>query len=353
MEVAVLDRQVVKTAESEDERKRLGREARILRAVAHPGVVRLEAAEGPRPDAPDRLVLRRIIGTPVRLLDPQPARAVAGWAAALATIVADLHDLGYAHGDLTDENVVIDNRGRPVLCGFGRARRLVLCDQPARSVDSDVDALARIIGDRLPPNEEQLRRMVLRWEAGGRRCRSGARGLATALVRRIPDACLGPSTDDSLSDGSAAPIDSPARRRRPTAGRTKKAVAAVVVLAVAGVAGAAGVALATSAGPKGSGTSGGAIPAYVLKAAPGEEPVVVVARWGCGPPRPAVADARSGAVWLYPTWPAQGADVTGQLLARVPGADGVAAVATRSGCEALLVLRRDGSEVSVAVQGRG
>ena len=46
---------------------------------------------------------------------------IAGLVVALATTVADLHDLGVAHTRLTAEHVLLDHAGRPVLCGFGDA----------------------------------------------------------------------------------------------------------------------------------------------------------------------------------------------------------------------------------------
>lgn len=49
---------------------------------------------------------------------------VAGLVAALATTVADLHQLGIVHGRIRPEHVVIDGTGRPVLCGFGGAGRV-------------------------------------------------------------------------------------------------------------------------------------------------------------------------------------------------------------------------------------
>src|SRR5579863_2058343 len=105
-----LGEEVVKAAESEADRSRLGREAAILRAIAHPGVVRLVRTEGG--DPPDRLVLARVGGAEWPTSGDQPAQVTIGRAAAVASILADLHDRGWAHGTVRADHILIDERGR-------------------------------------------------------------------------------------------------------------------------------------------------------------------------------------------------------------------------------------------------
>ena len=66
------------------------------------------------------LTLRWIGSHTVATLGPvAPARA-AGLVIALASTVADLHDVGVVHGRIEPEHVVIGASDRPVLCGFGQ-----------------------------------------------------------------------------------------------------------------------------------------------------------------------------------------------------------------------------------------
>src|SRR5947209_18590261 len=91
---------------------RLLREAQMLGAARHPGVVELVGLETDA-DGPE-LVTTRVEG--VRLSDAPPlaVEEVAGVVAALADTVADLHELGLVHGAITADHVAIDPDGRPV-----------------------------------------------------------------------------------------------------------------------------------------------------------------------------------------------------------------------------------------------
>lgn len=321
---------VIKEAGSDQERLRLGHEAEVLRAVAHPGVVRLVRAEGEGSGGAERLHLQRVAGTRLADHGPQPLAVVAGWGAAVATVLADLHDLGYVHGGIGAEHVLIDEQGRPVLCGFGSACRVTAGDGSLRQID--VAALARLISERVPAGEVSLRRALSRYDRVRGRNRGGARELAATLVRHVPDARVGPA---DIPTEVGVPVATGAR-----SGSRRRAVL-LGVAAAAAVAAGATVALALNrpAGPPSRPPSRSPVPAYVMEASPGEAPLTVVGRWGCGPPTPAVLDVRSGAVWLFAGWPAAGAAVRGRLLQRVPGADGLAVVYQGSGCDHLVVLR--------------
>jgi hypothetical protein len=98
--------------------ERLRREAAVLRAARHPGVVEVaEHTEGPEGAV---LVLRWAGSRTVADLRP-PVEVAARVAAALAATVADLHGLGVRHGAIRPEHVVLAGDARPVLCGFGAA----------------------------------------------------------------------------------------------------------------------------------------------------------------------------------------------------------------------------------------
>ena len=106
-------RPVRKVASSEAERVRLGREYRILEALPHHGVVRL-IGQWPAPDdsaAPpssttcstemDEIRTAWVEGGTLADRAGLCLEEVAGIGVSLATTVADIHDLGFAHCGLT------------------------------------------------------------------------------------------------------------------------------------------------------------------------------------------------------------------------------------------------------------
>ncbi|MBV9661153.1 MAG: protein kinase family protein, partial [Acidimicrobiales bacterium] len=190
MRVGIDGEHVVKTAIDEADRARLVREAAVLHAAAHPAVVRLLEVTD------DRLVLERVEGPTLADLPQQSPEVVAGWGAALATTVADLHDIGYSHGAICEEHVVFDGSGRPLLCSFGRAVDATHSEWEA-SVGRDVAAVVRMVADRLPAVGNQRLRRALRRAASGHSTRdlSGwlgrpltARAVARLLVEQVPGA---------------------------------------------------------------------------------------------------------------------------------------------------------------------
>src|ERR1700730_17363552 len=96
----------------------LGREAQILAHARHPGVaelidVRVDATTTEIETAvPDGLPLRRVALS---------IEELAGVMATVSTTVADLHDIGVAHGAITIDGVVIGDDGRAVLTDFTRS----------------------------------------------------------------------------------------------------------------------------------------------------------------------------------------------------------------------------------------
>src|SRR5688500_16824152 len=83
--------------------ERLRREAEVLAAARHPGVVEV-AAEGH-----GRLVLR-FVGTRTLADLRPPVEQAAALAAGLAATVGDLHAMGVRHGRITASRVVLDAR---------------------------------------------------------------------------------------------------------------------------------------------------------------------------------------------------------------------------------------------------
>ncbi|MFN0090678.1 MAG: hypothetical protein ACKVWR_10490, partial [Acidimicrobiales bacterium] len=96
-------------------RKRLAREAELLRRAEHPNVVRLVAAED------DELRTRFVTATTAADLTPGDAAAAVAVAIALAAAVDELHRAGVAHNRIAGDHVLIGTAGEPVLCGFADA----------------------------------------------------------------------------------------------------------------------------------------------------------------------------------------------------------------------------------------
>ena len=128
---------VVKEARSDGDVARLTREAAMLARCRHPGVVDLLAVE-------DRALRLRHAGTSLHRLGPFPPDQAAGIVCAVADIVHALHRLGVVHGDLEAAHVLLDDRGRPRLCGFGQA-----AERTDDGAADDVAAVGRLLAGLL------------------------------------------------------------------------------------------------------------------------------------------------------------------------------------------------------------
>jgi hypothetical protein len=189
MEVGTIDldgvRWVVKKAATTDEVARLAHEAAQLRLAAHPGVVEVAAS-----DAGDGVELRtRHAGVSLRQRGQLPAAELCGIGAAVATVLADLHDIGIVHGAVNADHILIGSDGRPMLCGFGASTS-------TEEGDATLDArgLTSTLSDLLGPDAPRRLVRVLRRDLSVRRGATPARALATALGAAMPDRRLpGPS----------------------------------------------------------------------------------------------------------------------------------------------------------------
>ena len=149
--------------------------------------------------ADDRDEVRtRYAGEPVSRWTGPPA-AVAGVGAAVASTLADLHDMGIVHGRLDATHVLIGDDGRPRLCGLAEPGDATPAD--------DVAALGTLLGDLLAraPDTRRGPRRWARAPAGAQRAlgqvvehatdpaptrRPGARALADAILAAVPAASL-------------------------------------------------------------------------------------------------------------------------------------------------------------------
>ena len=195
---------VTKRAEGTGPRSRLAHEAAVLETIAHPGVVRLvEYRSG---DEWDELITE--FSGAVTLADHRPSdlAAVAGLGAAIADTVADLHEMGLAHGCLQPDHVVLGARRRPVLCSFSQASY----DQEA--LLGDVVALGQLVSELLDcvPQarggaERRVRNAIAEAASDAAEGRGTARTLARSLAG-VPGAHIaadGPA--EAIEGGEDAP----------------------------------------------------------------------------------------------------------------------------------------------------
>jgi hypothetical protein len=258
----------------------LVREAAMLTVARHPGVVGLLALT----DGSDGLeLITAWVGTR-SLTDAHPLAPAegAGVVGALAATVADLHRHGIVHGAIDPSHVLLDDRGRPVLCSFAHAALINVTGptdgpRPSDDVAALGELLAEIVGSPDDPDLVPARRFARRQEhhlhrsvltiadharAHDRTSRPSAAALAAALAELAPVASLpadragapplvspspGPPYADPPGDGLDAALDrlrattaplNVHRRRWPfVAGLIAVALLAVALLAVGVVSG--------------------------------------------------------------------------------------------------------------------
>ena len=203
--------EVVKAAGTDAERARLRHEAQMLRRAAHPGVVEVV-------DETDAVLHLRHCGSPLARLGPLPPDNVAAVVRAVAETVAALHEQGIAHTRIGADHIVIGERGRPRLCGFGDATDAAPGDREA-----DVAALGRLLDELLDASGDapwgpmhrgvrhtgRRRRAMAAFRAAAAAAqredpgqRPTARQLATSLHDAFPDLTL-PTPPDAATEGTA------------------------------------------------------------------------------------------------------------------------------------------------------
>ena len=349
----------------------------MLRAVAHPGVVELLDVEGR--DPPDGLVLRMVRGGDMRALGEQPAAVIAGLGAALATIVADLHDLGLSHGAIDATHVLLDEEGRPVLCSFGRAERALHPGRAQHPEREDVRAVAVLLLQSLrtggPVRLSRNLRRAARSDRSGRR--HDARWLAHRLVSTEAGARLPDRTGDvrAETDDVRTPVRRPSTARPANTRRWPRRVSLISAGAALSLAAACVVALLLpgngerpeSAPNRPSGGAGTACPPVDEGCTPvagsggflttdagryqvgATGDVVVVGRWQCGSNAlPALLRPATGDVWTFASWPTAAHPVVGRFVARISYATSLRVVPRASGCDRLEVERRGRPSVVLA-----
>ncbi len=113
-------------------------EAEVLDRIDHPGVVRLVGLEHTSDGG--RVLQTLFVSSDTWASRPlgEPGERVEA-IAALAGVIADLHDMGMAHCQLNASHVLHGERDRPVLCGFSAAG-----DASDENRRADLEALAHL-----------------------------------------------------------------------------------------------------------------------------------------------------------------------------------------------------------------
>jgi hypothetical protein len=253
-------RVMAKAALNAEEAARLAREAEQLEAARHPGVVELVGVDGS--GVGSMLLTAHVEGPTLAAVGPLPLEEAAGLLAALATTLADLHDLGVVHGAVAPEHVIVGAGGRPVLCGLAYGGRSGEPPRPAPAVARGfadparanaavlspafdvyaVGALARFLAPE-PPAGHVLAELATAAMDADADARPSARAMAEGLqdgvpAARLPRALAAPApARPSPPRPSPAPADPLAALRRIGAGggRASPPRASVVVGVVAAV----------------------------------------------------------------------------------------------------------------------
>ncbi|HEX2118972.1 MAG TPA: hypothetical protein VHF91_07295, partial [Acidimicrobiales bacterium] len=290
-------RVLAKVAGNAGEAERLEREARQLEAARHPGVVELVGVDGHGIGA--ILLTAHVEGPTVDQTGPLPLEEGAGLLAALASTLADLHELGVVHGAVCGEHVIVGPGGRPVLCGLayggragepaGPAPELPRSFRDPARADAEVlrpafdvfglGALAHFLAPD-PPAGHVLTRVAEEATSDDPACRPSARAVAEALQQEVPAARLPRGLASPPPAGRPTPPADPlAAWRRDGGGLgTRRGAARPRIGAVVGVIAAVGV-VATAAVLAGS-PSGPSAPPVLTEVT---EPAVTLTP---GPPPP-------------------------------------------------------------------
>lgn len=170
--------EVVKEAETDADRARLAAEAAILRRSAHPGVVEVV-------DATDSVLRLRHCGSPLARLGPVAPDHAAAIIRSVAETVDALHRQDIVHRRIDADHVVVSERGRPSLVGFGAAG-----DAGEDDRADDVAALGAMLNRLLDDGSDALwspAHRGVRAATRRKRAMSAFRTAAAAATRPEPD----------------------------------------------------------------------------------------------------------------------------------------------------------------------
>jgi len=313
------DDQLVAAKETDDPSRiaRLCHEAGLLSRLDHPGVVCIvDFTEGPP------AILRTVfVGPDTWMRHAHVGELRAPALAALIATVADLHETGIAHGALEPAHILVGEKHRPILCGFGDATT-----SSDAGLAGDRRALAALI-DHLGTDEIPLAQARADLEDPSVSLR--------AVVRRL----------DSQSRAPASSTGRFLRLALPTS-ELRRLAAPAIVIAAALLLGMGATQLAgdddsvtATIPPTTTPTTTAAL--SPLPSVPPPAPdaptidhagrhyavgeagdVVVLGDWTCdGVPTPAVLRPETGEVAIFGAWPAPGAHIEPAVVTTVNGAE--------------------------------
>ena len=385
-----------KVASSADRAERLRREAEVLAAARHPGVVALIEDRSSDADAPT-VVTAWAGSTTLATVGRLAVEESAGVVAAAADTIAALHEMGIVHGHVDASHVILSPAGMPILCGFGEGGAVATINASGVVLDesSDVHDLGVLLRD-LVVDEGDVEPIPERpWWRGGLRPWTGyaQRSLLTIADRATEDdperrpsaAMLAEQIRDAVPDAQLPAITTardpyarlrrPRRNDEPTSSQSRYVtlgLAAVgVVLVAFALTGlqrsssasmdAALTTTTTSATPRAPSPTTTLPPLppptttdrtivngghrYAI-GEPGD--VVVVGDWHCdGRPTVTVLRPSSGDVFRFTGWATADADVTVTPSMTVPGAVGLHNERTVAGCDRVVADLADGTTVEL------
>jgi hypothetical protein len=354
----------------------LRREGERLQRAAHPGVVAVLRSE-PVPGGWE-LVLS-YAGRSLATLDRPSLTEAATIVAGLASTLADLHELGITHGRVEPSHVLVGDRGRPRLCGFGEG-------EPPAAPEDDVAALGALLdhlvgadddGEPIPERRWGARH---RWRGWERRAlllladqasaeepsrRPTARRLAAAIAATVPSAAdpeaNEAAADELLEQGSPTSDPSagiPRRRALPILLGVLGLVVAVAAVSRLRSPEEVSTASGTGHGPSAEVEVAAPVPGSLVvddgrRYRVGQEgDHLLVADWSCdGRPTPAVYRPATHEVFVFDHWTSR-EPLTVRATATVADAVEMVSGLDGGGCPRLSLRTSDGALVPVSLEGQ-
>jgi len=342
-------REFHKQAETPEEAERLRHEAQVLGGARHPGVVQVLGMDG------DCLRLRLVAGD--RLCDASAdEEELARLAAAAATTLADLHEIGVVHRAIRPEHVLVTGAGQAVFCGFGRAGAGL--EAGATDRGDDVAALAgSLLAGSATATLDQARHRILTDAARPGSRGPSARQLATLLAATTTYVAP-PRADPRAARAARAARPGPLTKAVPALAAVVAALAlvALVVLVIRPLletpnssnAARRAACPVIDRGCRPLPLADGVIQTPQGRFRIGQAgDLVVIGRWHCAGALPALLQPENGDVWVWNSWAAGPAPAAARLAARVPNARSVLVDPGRSGCDRLQVTVPGGRAIVV------
>jgi hypothetical protein len=349
----------------------LRREGERLLAASHPGVVRVIRSA---PVGEGWELVTGYGGRSLATIETPPVAEAASIVAALASTMADLHEIGIAHGRIDPSHVLVGDGGRPRLCGFGDGAASPKPEDDVAALGALLELLLGLDAEPepIPDRRWGARRRWRGWErralllladqatADDPTLRPTARRLAAGIAAAVPAAGASGAEDER------DPADRHQASTEVTAGSARRLLPIVLAVSGAVLIGAAVVRLrAPEAEASAPGDGAATTAVSVAEPAPGSLVVdagrryrvgqdgdrVLVADWRCdGRPTPAVFRPSTQEVFVFDRWTAS-EPLSVRPTATVDGGVEMLGGQGTDGCPELSVRTADGALVPVSLAG--